>query len=164
MSSSSHKLLGVTLITALSFTATIHRAIAQSGVGTGTVESRLALKSLNPIADLITVPIEYDFEFGSGVSDARTWTLLLHPVIPFELANDWRLVTRTIVPVIRQEAVTSTDENESGLGDITQSLFLSPPNLATWSRSFPTHGRTTSRLGLTASPRMTGKNSNGRCH
>ena len=92
-------------------------------------EISLALKLHNPIADLVTVPIESDFEFGPGPRRALTYTLNVQPVIPFELTKDWLLVTRTIIPLIHQEAVEAGDQNKTGLGDITQSFFLSPNRL-----------------------------------
>ena len=88
--------------------------------------TELALKLHNPIGDLVNVPIESDFEFASR-SHALIFTLNVQPVIPFKLTKDWLLVTRTIVPLI--EVIPAGDRNKIGLGDITQSFFLSPAKL-----------------------------------
>ena len=57
-------------------------AAASADAGnTGTEESSLALKLHNPISDLITVPMENDFEFTSGSWHALTYTLNVQPVM-----------------------------------------------------------------------------------
>jgi len=122
-------LIGAALIGMLAFTLTMPHAAASPGGEADATETSLALKLRNPIADLITVPIESDFEFGSGSRDALTYTLNVQPVIPFELTKDWLLVTRTIVPFIYQEGVAAGEQTKTGIGDITQSFFLSPSSL-----------------------------------
>jgi hypothetical protein len=52
----------------------------------------------------------------------------VQPVIPFALNDKWNLISRTIVPFAAQSDVIPGDPHESGLGDITQSLFFSPKN------------------------------------
>lgn len=85
-----------------------------------------AQKLANPIADLISVPFQlnYDEGFGPDGDGSRT-TLNIQPVYPFRLNEDWNLISRTILPVIWQEdVVPGTDQ--TGLGDTLQSFFLSP--------------------------------------
>lgn len=85
-----------------------------------------AQKLANPIADLISVPFQlnYDEGFGPDGDGSRT-TLNIQPVYPFRLNEDWNLISRTILPVIWQEdVVPATDQ--TGLGDTLQSFFLSP--------------------------------------
>ena len=97
----------------------------------GAAESQadLARKLNNPIAALISVPMQlnYDQDMGVGNQGDR-WLLNIQPVIPFELGGDWNLISRTILPLISQEdIVQGTDQ--SGLGDVTQSFFFSPKAL-----------------------------------
>jgi len=54
------------------------------------------------------------------------YTLNFQPVIPITLNDDWNLITRTIVPTIYLEATAPGVSSKFGLGDITQSFFLSP--------------------------------------
>ena len=103
-------------------------ALADAGK-TNAAETRLAMKLHNPIADLVTVPLENNFEFSSDSRHALTYTLNVEPVVPLHLTKDWLLVTRTIIPFISQEAATAGERNKTGLGDINQSLFLSPAKL-----------------------------------
>ena len=86
----------------------------------------LAKKLANPVASLISVPIQNNWDFGIGPADAMRYTANIQPVIPFSLSDHWNLVTRTIVPVIYAEAPVIGGSDKAGLGDIVQSFFFSP--------------------------------------
>lgn len=89
--------------------------------------AEMAKKLSNPIASLISVPLQYTSDPYGGSNDGATKnTLNIQPVIPFSLNKDWNLITRNIVPVIWQNDFPSDAMNESGLGDIVSSLFFSP--------------------------------------
>ena len=62
----------------------------------------LAKESPNPIANLISVPFQNNFNFGIGPNDTTHWDLNVQPVIPITLNKDWNLITRTIVPIMNQ--------------------------------------------------------------
>lgn len=89
-------------------------------------EAELAKKLSNPIASLISVPIQYNWDTGIGPADADRTTINVQPVVPFEINPEWNLITRTIVPIIDAESPVSGGSDESGLGDVTESLFFSP--------------------------------------
>jgi hypothetical protein len=86
----------------------------------------LAKKLSNPVASLISVPLQlnHDQDIGPGEEGER-WQLNLQPVVPLSLNEEWNVISRTILPVIDQNDIPP-GEDESGLGDITQSLFFSP--------------------------------------
>ena len=87
----------------------------------------LAQELTNPIANIITVPIQMTFDNDIGVNDQGSKiTTNIQPVIPFEVNNDWNLITRTIMPVIYQDEVFPGQGSQFGLGDINMSLFFSP--------------------------------------
>ena len=86
----------------------------------------LAKKLQNPVASLISVPMQSNWDFGIGSANAMRYTLNVQPVIPFSLTPDWNLITRTIVPVIHAESPVAGGDNTFGLGDIVQSFFVSP--------------------------------------
>jgi hypothetical protein len=86
----------------------------------------LALKLQNPVASLISVPIQNNWDFGIGATDAMRYTVNIQPVIPFKLNDDLNLITRTIVPIIHAESPVAGGDSISGMGDIVQSFFLSP--------------------------------------
>lgn len=95
-----------------------------SGAGGGVDD--LAKKLQNPVADLISVPLQLNYDNGFGRNDAERWTLNVQPVIPFKISEDWNLISRTIVPIIYQERLSPSDESDIAIGDVVQSLFFSP--------------------------------------
>lgn len=88
--------------------------------------AELAKKLSNPIADLVSVPLENRWDFGIGSENAMRYTLNIQPVIPFSIGKGWNLVTRTIVPIIYAEASEKGLDDREGLGDILQSFFFCP--------------------------------------
>ena len=96
------------------------------GLGRAQDDAELAQKSQNPVADLIAVPFEHDLNFGVGPGKDLQYVLQVQPVIPFRLTPDWNLISRTIVPLVYQPELAPGFGDVFGLGDIQQSLFLSP--------------------------------------
>ena len=88
-------------------------------------QAELAKKLQNPIASLISVPIQNNWDFGIGPADAMKYTCNIQPVIPISISKDWNVIIRTILPVIYAESPTG-GSSTSGLGDTTQSFFISP--------------------------------------
>ena len=90
-------------------------------------DAQLAQDLLNPVADLITIPIQILFDQNIGpVEDGNRIKVNIQPVIPFNLNEDWNLITRTILPVIYQEDVFPRAGSQFGIGDLSMSFFLSP--------------------------------------
>jgi hypothetical protein len=89
--------------------------------------AELAKKLSNPVASLISVPIQYNRDEYGGANDGASATrVVFQPVVPFSLNEDWNLITRTLIPVVDQKDFPVAALNESGLSDITTSLFFSP--------------------------------------
>ena len=121
-----------------SFTLAANDAVASGGGGStgddqANQEAELAKKLQNPVASLISVPIQNNWDFGIGPAHAMKYTANIQPVVPLSISDDWNLIIRTIMPVIYLEALSdnpkapaSLRESHSGLGDITQSFFFSP--------------------------------------
>ena len=86
----------------------------------------LAKQLANPVAALISVPLQNNFDFNVGPLEGFKYTLNIQPVIPVSINEKWNMISRTIVPVISQSDVTAIGSNETGLGDIAQSIFFSP--------------------------------------
>jgi hypothetical protein len=89
--------------------------------------SELGKKLANPVAALISVPFQLNYDTDIGPADeGDRWTLNIQPVVPFSLSQDWNLISRTILPVIWQDDIFAGAGSQSGTGDIIQSLFFSP--------------------------------------
>jgi len=85
----------------------------------------LAQDLANPLAAIISVPFQlnYDDHIGVGDTGSRT-TLNLQPVIPFALDNGANIVTRTIIPYIWQKDVVP-GTSQSGFGDVLVNAWYS---------------------------------------
>ena len=88
----------------------------------------------NPMADLISFPIQNNTNFNFGPLEKTQNVTNLQPVIPFKLNDDWLLISRTIAPLINQPEFFEGQDSKFGLGDINQSLFLGPsrPGKVIW--------------------------------
>ncbi len=100
--------------------------------GDGVVESgeatdeELRAASQNPMADLISLPIQNNTNFKYGPLEKTQNITNIQPVIPFSLNKDWNLITRTIMPLINQPEFAPGQDSKFGLGDINLSLFVGP--------------------------------------
>lgn len=87
----------------------------------------LARQLANPVASLISVPLQLNYDDGIGADDdGQRFLLNLQPVIPISLSENWNLISRTILPFIDQQDIFPGAGGQSGLGDVVQSLFFSP--------------------------------------
>ncbi len=86
----------------------------------------LAKKLANPVASLISVPMQYNVDFDIGSENGTKHYLNVQPVIPRSLNDHMNLITRVIVPVIYQDDVFGDSGSQFGFGDINPSFFFSP--------------------------------------
>jgi len=85
----------------------------------------LAKKLSNPVAALISVPLQLNYDQHYGSADGDKWTLNLQPVIPLTLNAEWNVISRTILPIVSQDNVVP-GTSKWGIGDVLQSFFFSP--------------------------------------
>jgi hypothetical protein len=113
-------------------------------------EESLAKQSQNPVGDIISLPFEYNVDFGVGPEETEVHSLTLKPVYPVNL-GEFNLINRFILPVVHQGERVKGEGSESGLGDFTYQGFISPakPSKVIWGLgpviTIPTH--TDNRFG-----------------
>ena len=95
--------------------------------GRAPADEDLAKASQNPIASLITVPFENNSNFNNGPFGRTQNVLNIEPVVPMSLSPQWNVISRTIIPVTTQPNPV-IDSSTNGVGDISESLFVSPVN------------------------------------
>ena len=95
-------------------------------------DEELAKAPQNPVADLISLPLQNNTNFNFGPEEKTQNVLNIQPVWPFSLTENWNLITRKIIPVISQPRLAPGDERENGIGDTTFTAFLSPANSGKW--------------------------------
>jgi len=116
----------------------------------------LAKAAQNPIANLISLPFQNNFNFGVGPFDQTQYVLNIQPVIPVSLGSDWLVVNRIITPIVNQPTIDINPPSAAGsspsldpgytfgLGDINPQFYFVPKNTGeiTWGIgpqfSFPT--------------------------
>jgi len=92
-----------------------------------TEEASLAKQLANPVASLISVPFQFNYDSGIGVQEnIQRANLNIQPVVPFKLSANWNLITRTILPVVNFQGAAGAETGQLNFGDTVQSLFLSP--------------------------------------
>ena len=90
----------------------------------------LAKAAQNPVSSMISVPFQNNMNFNYGPAKDVQNVLNIQPVIPFNLSAEWNLITRTIIPLVSQPALTGNGYT-FGLGDINLTAFFAPAELGT---------------------------------
>ena len=88
----------------------------------------------NPVANLISVPLQNNTNFGYGPYNRDQDVLNIQPVIPVKLSEKWMLISRIIQPIVWQPYPNQNTGGEYGLGDMNPTFFLSPakPGKVIW--------------------------------
>ena len=82
---------------------------------------QIAEASQNPLTAMYSLPIQNNTYFGDHTKNFAN----IQPVLPFDLSDDWTLVTRTIIPVVYNGAA-SPSNNEWGVADTAITGFFTP--------------------------------------
>jgi hypothetical protein len=123
-------LLGVPVVSPLAAQESDSEEVPiESTIGPQTEEAAeaagaLAKAAQNPIAALVSLPLQYNANHGVGEFDRRQSTLNIQPVIPFKIGGDANLITRTIIPLT--SAPIGETGSVFGIADIQWTGFYSP--------------------------------------
>jgi hypothetical protein len=88
--------------------------------------AELAKQTQNPIASLISVPLQGNWDFGLGDRDATGMLFNFQPVVPFPISPSTNIVLRVIMPLTSQPDSASDGGRINGTGDILSTAFFSP--------------------------------------
>jgi hypothetical protein len=116
-------LTAASLAAALAAAATAHAELSKE---------ELAKMAQNPVGNLITVPFQSNTNLNVGPLKGTQEILNIQPVIPIEVNPEWNVITRTIIPVIWNPALSPTIDSVNGVGDIVFSALLSPGKPGKW--------------------------------
>jgi hypothetical protein len=86
--------------------------------------SDLAKQTQNPVADLVAIPFQSNWNTGGDLGDRAFYNLNVQPVIPFSISKNWKVIARTIIPF--DSIPLPGAERSTGFGDIQEQLFFTP--------------------------------------
>jgi hypothetical protein len=101
------------------------RLVAQPAPESGSAEG-LAKQLSNPVADLVSVPLQFNWDQPVGPDDSSRFLINFQPVVPFKISEKWNMIARWIMPYLSQPVLAPGGAPSSGLGDIVYSTFFSP--------------------------------------
>jgi hypothetical protein len=125
-------------------------------------EASLAKAAQNPVANMISLPLQYNFYTAGGLGSESMMVLNVQPVLPLSIGKDWLIVSRTIVPftsvplpalIPAVGASPLGGPRASGIADIQEQAYFTSakPGKVTWAAgpifSFPTATNNVLRTG-----------------
>ena len=132
------KIISILLIMgALPCAGFAQQATSNTSIAPGAVDKvGIAKKLANPIANMISVPLQYEFSRGVGRNQGGSeQTLLFQPVMPFDLGGGDTFIVRPIVAGAREVSVQGANgQSFSGYGiaNVTIESFYAPNTNSSW--------------------------------
>lgn len=114
------KLLGISFLFFLLLVSTCYAA----DVGD------LARQTQNPVSNLISVPFQYNITPRASYKYRPSHTLLVQPVVPIGLSEEWNIVTRSIFPLVSVPGFLTGSDRKTGVGDMSITSLLSPAHIS----------------------------------
>jgi hypothetical protein len=114
-------------------------------------EAKLAKAAQNPVANMVSLPLQYNFTTAGGLDSSTALVLNVQPVLPLPIGERWLIVSRTVVPFL--SLPLPNGQQAGGIGDIQEQAYLTKakPGKLTWALgpvfSFPTATNEIARSG-----------------
>jgi hypothetical protein len=114
-------------------------------------EVSLAKAAQNPVANMVSLPLQYNFITAGGFGENTARIINVQPVLPLPIGENWLIVSRTVVPFVSIPVVDAVKSH--GIGDIQEQAYFtsSKPGKVTWAvgpvLSFPTASALAARTG-----------------
>jgi hypothetical protein len=83
----------------------------------------------NPLTAKISVPVQNNTYFNVGPSNQTSNALNIQPVVPFELNDDWNLLTRAIIPMTTEPGFVTGGGSNTGMGNTILAAYFSPKKM-----------------------------------
>ncbi len=153
------------VLVAITSSAGLLAAIASLGAQTETDSAKsarhdkeaadLAKQAQNPVANMVSLPLQYNYYTGGGLGSTSELILNVQPVLPLEINKQWLLISRTVVPFtsVPIPLPLADTGRRTGTADIQEQAYFTPakPGKVTWAVgpifSFPTATNNVVRTG-----------------
>lgn len=89
----------------------------------------LAKKIVNPLTDVVSVPLQFNWINGVGPEKELQTLVYFQPVVPISISERWNLIGRWVVPYLSQPSAFG---GSSGMSDIIAQGFFSPKTSGTF--------------------------------
>ena len=122
------------------------QSLAQSAAPVIDADTEVSKEIENPVTRRITLPLRYEADFLDGANKATKDIFEIdQAVVPFQLNEDWALITRTKLPV---EALPPKKLGESLVGSDVRHLHQLGSVAGLSTRVSPSHSQTSVKCGL----------------
>jgi hypothetical protein len=117
----------------------------------GKAESSLAKAAQNPVANMVSLPLQWNYSTGGGLDSSTALVMNVQPVLPLAIGAHWLIVSRTVVPFV--SIPLPNGRQSGGIADIQEQAYFtkSKPDKITWAFgpifSFPTATNFLARTG-----------------
>jgi len=114
-------------------------------------EASLAKAAQNPVANMVSLPLQWNYTSGGGLDSSTALVLNVEPVLPLPIGEHWLIVSRTVVPFV--SLPLPNGRQSSGIADIQEQAYFTAakPQKITWALgpvfSFPTATNYLARTG-----------------
>lgn len=116
-------LLLLTLLSGLRLSAQQSAAAPAQPDQSASATEALQKATQNPVANLISVPLQDNTNFGIGPYSRNQNVLNIQPVIPIHMTENWNLIVRWITPILWQPAPGTADLQVYGIVENTPAYF-----------------------------------------